>query len=131
MSVTDALPPPRPAAPTHRDRLFPTLTPRQIQRVAAHGSSRATSIGEVLIEAGDAVVPFFVVVRGAIEVLRPSGGSETLITTHHPGQFSGEGTMLTGRRSLARTRVIEAGEVIELHRDQLLTLIQTDAELSE
>src|SRR4051794_20211954 len=106
MGVTDRLPPPQPAAARHRDQLFPTLTPHQIQRVAAHGRSRATSIGEVLIDAGDAVVPFFVVVRGEIEVLRPSSGSETLITTHHPGQFSGEGNMLTGRRSLARTRVI-------------------------
>ena len=131
MSVTDRLPPPQPAAARHRDQLFPTLTPHQIQRVAVHGRSRATSTGEVLIEAGDAVVPFFVVVRGEIEVLRPSGGSETLITTHHPGQFSGEATMLTGRRSLARTRVLEAGEVIELQREQLLALIQADAELSE
>ena len=39
--------------------------------------------------------------------------------------------MLTGRRSLARLRVAEPGEVIELSRDELLRLIQSDAELSE
>ena len=39
--------------------------------------------------------------------------------------------MLTGRRALARIRVSEPGEVIELDREQLLGLIQTDAELSE
>ena len=39
--------------------------------------------------------------------------------------------MLTGRRSLAELRVTESGEVIELTREQLLALVQTDAELSE
>ena len=39
--------------------------------------------------------------------------------------------MITGRRALMRARVSESGEVIELDREQLLALIQTDAELSE
>src|SRR4029450_11589604 len=36
-----------------------------------------------------------------------------------------------GRRPPPRTRVTGSGEVIELAREQLLGLIQTDAELSE
>src|SRR5207237_5492251 len=47
------------------------------------------------------------------------------------GQFTGEGTMLTGRRALARARMSEPGEVVELDREQLLGLVQTDPELSE
>jgi thioredoxin reductase (NADPH) len=39
--------------------------------------------------------------------------------------------MLSGRRALARLRVDVPGEVIQLDHDQLLALIQTDAELSE
>ena len=39
--------------------------------------------------------------------------------------------MITGRRAIARLQVSEPGEVIELDREQLLALIQTDAELSE
>ena len=39
--------------------------------------------------------------------------------------------MLSGRRSLVRARASEAGEVIELDRDHLLALVQTDSELSE
>jgi thioredoxin reductase (NADPH) len=39
--------------------------------------------------------------------------------------------MLTGRRALTRIRATESGEVIELDREQLLGLIQTDAELSD
>jgi len=118
-------------ASSRTDHLFPTLTPAQITRIAAHGRRRAVARGEVLVEVGAKVVPFFVVVSGEIQVLRASGGTDTVIVAHRPGQFSGEATMLTGRRSLARVSVSEPGEVIELNREQVLALVQTDAELSE
>src|SRR5262245_32730324 len=86
-------------------RVFPTLTVAQIGRIAAHGRRRAIASGDMLVEVGQRPVPFFVVVSGELQVLRPAGGTETLIVTHRAGQFSGEGTMLTGRRALARTRV--------------------------
>ncbi len=119
------------ASSSMEEHLFPKLTDAQIERIAAHGHRRAIARGDVLIEVGDKVVHFFVVVDGEMEVLRPAGGSETLIVTHRRGQFSGEGNMITGRRALSRIRVSEAGEVIELDREQMLELIRTDAELSE
>jgi hypothetical protein len=85
------------------ERLFPTLTEAQIHRIAAHGRRRQTTKGEVLVEIGD-TAPFFVVVRGAIQVLSPTAGAETVIVMHSPGQFTGEANMMTGRRSIARSR---------------------------
>ena len=131
VNAPDPQDPPRLAAPSAAERLFPVLTGAQIDRIASHGRRRAVARGEVLVDVGQRAVPFFVVVRGAIEVLRLSGETETLIVTHRPGQFTGEGNMLTGRRALARVRVSAAGEVIELDRERLLALVQTDAELSE
>jgi len=113
------------------DRVFPTLTPAQIARIATHGRRRAIPSGEVLVEVGQRPVPFFVVSSGEVQVLRPSAGTEALIVTQGAGQFTGEGTMLTGRRALTRIRAIAPGEVIELDREQLIGLIQTDAELSD
>jgi thioredoxin reductase (NADPH) len=113
------------------ERLFPKLTPVQMTRIAAHGRRRATTRGEVLIDIGDRIVPCFVVVAGEIQVLQVSDGAETLIVSHGPGSFSGEANLISGRPSMARLRVGEPGEVIELARDQLLALVQTDAELSE
>ena len=78
-------------------RVFPTLTPQQVSRIAAHGRRRLTARGEVLVEVGDRAVPFFVVLDGELQAVRPNGTAETLIVIYHPGQFSGEGTMLTGR----------------------------------
>jgi thioredoxin reductase (NADPH) len=120
-----------PAVQSRADHVFPTLTPAQIARVAAHGRTRRIRPGEVLIEAGDRVVPFFVVTAGQVEIVRPSDTGETLVAVHAPGQFSGEVNMISGRRALFRARAREAGEVIELDRENLLALIQTDAELSE
>jgi thioredoxin reductase (NADPH) len=116
---------------TRRDRVFPTLTPAQIARIAPHGRRRAVASGDVLVEVGQRPVPFFVVLSGEMQVLRPAAGTEALIVTHRAGQFSGEATMLTGRRSLARARVSEPGDLIELSREQLFGLIQTDPELSD
>jgi thioredoxin reductase (NADPH) len=131
VSAPDPQVPPRSTSASAAERLFPTLTVAQIQRIAPHGRRRAVASGDVLVDVGQKVVPFFVVVTGELQVLRPSGGTEALIVTHRPGQFTGEGNMLTGRRALARLRTSEAGEVIELDREQLLALIQTDAELSQ
>jgi thioredoxin reductase (NADPH) len=120
-----------PTAPSRLERLFPTLTKAQMARIAARGRRRPIARGEVLVEVGDKDVPFFVVVSGVIEALRPAGATEILIVAHGPGQFSGEAIMITGRRAMGRLRASEPGEVIELEREQLLALIQTDAELSE
>jgi thioredoxin reductase (NADPH) len=116
---------------TRRERLFPTLTSAQIARVAARGRRRPIAGDQILVEVGDKDVPFFLVLSGAVQALRPSGAADTLIVAHGPGQFSGEAVMITGRPAIARLRVTAPGEVIELSRQQLLALIQTDAELSE
>ncbi len=113
------------------DRVFPTLTAEQVSRIAAHGRRRSATRGEVLVEVGDRAFPFFVVVSGEVEAVRPGATTETLIVRLEAGQFSGEGTMIGGRRAITRLRVSEAAEVIQLNREQLLALIQTDAELSE
>jgi len=113
------------------DRVFPTLTEKQVARIAGHGRRRSTTRGEVLVELGARAVPFFVVVTGEVEAVRPGEVTETLIVRHQSGQFSGEANMISGRRSIARLQVSEPGEVIELNREQLLGVIQTDAELSE
>ena len=112
------------------EKIFPKLTSAQIDRIAAHGRTRSVQPGEVIIEQGDTSVPFFVVIKGEVEIVRPLGTRETLITVHGPGEFTGEVNMLSGRRSLVRARVTKPGKVIELNHQQMLGLVQTDVELS-
>ena len=86
------------------DKIFPKLTPEQTRRIATRGGQmRKIQIGEILVEQGDGNVPFFMVVFRGIEVVRPCGSVETLVTIHGPGEFTGEVNMLSGRRSIVRT----------------------------
>ena len=125
-----APPPPAPPPSGQRDeRLYPTLTPAQLARIAPHGRRRHVEPGEVLVQAGESAARLFVVVAGRIDVVRPSAADEVVVS-FGPGMFTGEVTMLSGRRGLAQIRAGAAGEVIEVSRDDLLALLQTDGDLS-
>src|SRR5438552_7842937 len=118
-----------PSPASRPDRLYPTLTPAQVARIAPHGRRRQVAQGEVLVHAGESVARIFVVLAGRIDVIRPSATEEVVIS-FGPGMFTGEATMLSGRRGLAQVRAGMDSEVIEVSRDDLLALIQTDSELS-
>ena len=118
------------SGPMTNPRLFPTLSDAQIARLTRRGRRRTTKLREILVEPGSRHVPLFLVVSGGLQIV-PATGPETTILNLEPGQFTGEIYMITGRPALARTQVREPGEVIELDRDAVLGLIQTDAELGE
>lgn len=120
-----------PLTSSRSEQIFPILTSAQILRIAEHGTARVTQQGEVLVEPGDSTVPFFLVVSGGIQVVRPSGHSETIVAVYGPGQFAGEVNLLSGRPAIHQVRVTEPGEVIVLERNNMLTLVKTDAELGE
>jgi thioredoxin reductase (NADPH) len=117
--------------PSGIERMFPTLTPAQVERIAAHGRSRSIDGGEVLVEPGQPIVSFYVITEGQVEIVRPWFGKETVVVIYEPGQFTGEVNMLSGRPAIHRVRARQAGRVIELSRERLLELVQTDSELSE
>ena len=117
--------------PERREQVFPELSPAQIERISALGKKRRVAADERLVNQGDLNVPCFVVVSGQMEIVQPTPQGEQPIVTHEHGQFTGELNMLSGRSSLVCIRMKEAGEVIELDRNALQTLIQTDVELSE
>jgi thioredoxin reductase (NADPH) len=120
-----------PLTKSQREKIFPKLTSVQIDRIATRGHVRSMEEGEVLYEQGHRAAPLFVVISGELEVVRPSVPVETLITTYESGQFTGEVGTLSGRRSLFRVRATKPGKVIEMDRQQMLALIQTDTELGE
>ena len=120
-----------PLTSSRLEKIFPKLTQAQISRIATYGRTRSVQTGDVLIEQGDISMPFFVVITGEVEIVRPFGAHETLITIHGNGQFTGDVNMLSGRRSLVRARASKPSEVIELDHKDLLRLVQNDAELSD
>ncbi|SEF79948.1 cyclic nucleotide-regulated FAD-dependent pyridine nucleotide-disulphide oxidoreductase [Bryocella elongata] len=110
---------------------FPVLTTPQIARIRPHAIVRPVGFGEVLFEPGTVRMSCFVVVSGRLEISMPRLSDEQVFTTHGPGQFSGDVVLISGAGSLARGRVAEPGEFLELSPDALRTLIARDSELSD
>lgn len=113
------------------DEMFPVLTPEQQARVLAHGRLRKAVSGETIVEPSTPGIKFFVVVSGRLELHRVSDNKEELIALCGPGMFTGELGLLSGRRAFVRIRAGEASELIEIEREALQGLVQTDSELSD
>ncbi len=122
---------PVPSVLDARTQAFPVLTPAQISRVRALSELRHVKPGEVLFAPDDTNVPFFVLLSGAMEIVQPDLAGERPIAKHGPGEFTGEMTMISGRRCLVLGRVTEPGEFLELSGEGLRSLIAKDAELNE
>lgn len=125
MSFTDV-----PLVAPH-DEVFPSLTEAQIERVERYGRRRRVNAGEVLIEQGDASIPFFVILEGEIEAVLPADLGKHSVTIGGRGQFNGEINTLSGRSAIFQVRVSKPGEFIELDRRQMMNLVQSDAEIGE
>ncbi len=119
------------AEPTRQEQAFPQLTAAQIARIEPHGRRRKVQPGEVLGEAGEPVTRIFVLVSGRLDLVRPPRWVGEEVPSFSEGMFTGERSILAGGRFLARIQASTPGEVIEVLRDDLLTLIQTDSELSD
>ncbi len=127
--MSTATTPSTPLTSANAALLFPVLSTAQIARIAFHGLIRPLTRGEVLIEGGQTDVPFFVVKAGEIEVIRPSGLGALLIAIVRANQFTGDISMILGRPAQMRLCASQSGEVVQLTRDQMHALIQTDAEI--
>jgi len=95
---------------THQ--MFPVLTQAQIDSAArfASGPARRFAPGETAYEIGERGAPAWLVLEGTIDVVRRDGLShEAPVTTHGPGQLTGEINQLAGRASIAAGRAGSAG----------------------
>ncbi|WDJ71677.1 FAD-dependent oxidoreductase [Xanthomonas campestris pv. campestris] len=122
-------------ADTRHHQMFPELDTAQlaITRRFASGPPRRFEAGEMVFDVGDAQAPVWVVLEGAIEVVRRDGlGNEKPITLHTPGQFTGEVSQLAGRASLAAGRAGEHGCLaLPFDTAHLRALMISSAEVGE
>jgi thioredoxin reductase (NADPH) len=117
--------------PEQLNAMFPKLDDAQIARLAPFGNQRRALPGEVLFDQGDADHGVFVVFSGRVEIDGVADGGESILRVLVRGEFTGEITLLSGRRSLVRCRAQESSEVLEIGRQNLRRIMQTDAELGE
>ena len=99
----------------------PVLDAAVLRELAQFGDERVVEVGDLLFRAGDDSSDFYVVLEGAVDIIRPDLDGEALITTHLAGRFLGELNMITGQRLSLTARVSEAGRILvvptrEFHR---------------
>ena len=111
--------------------MFPVLTSAQQARVLAHGRRRTVEQDEVVTELNDHVTKVFVVVSGRLHILQVSNNHEQVVAICNAGMFTGELTVLSGRRGLVRIRAAKKSDLIEIEREALQALVETDSELSD
>jgi len=126
--ATETLSPPPGTTPSE---MFPVLTSAQQARVLAHGQRRSVERDEIIVELNQQITKVFVVVSGQLHVLHISNNQEHVVAVCNPGMFTGELNVLSGRRGLLRIRAVEKSELIEIDRETLQALIETDSELSD
>mgnify|MGYP001480328922 CR=1 FL=1 len=114
-----------------QDEIFPRLSDAQIARIAPFGRKRAVREGEVLLEQGQVAPNLYVVLAGAVDLVRSTLIGEELIRTQRRGEFTGELDVLGGRQSLVSARAREGGETLEVTREGLRRIVVGDAELSD
>jgi len=111
--------------------MFPVLTSTQQARVLAHGQRHTVEQGEIVVELNEHVTKVFVVVTGQLRILQVSNDQEHVVAICNPGMFTGELSVLSGRRGLVRIRAAEKSGLIEIEREALQSLVETDSELSD
>ena len=117
-----------------REQIFPAFSPAHIE-TARHfgGPVRQFSPGEIVFALGESGAPAFLVLSGSIEVVRRDGmGHGAAITTHGPGQFSGEIGQLAGSPTLTEGRAGPQGcFALPFSVSQLRALLIGSAEIGE
>jgi thioredoxin reductase (NADPH) len=123
--------PPKMSALDPTTQAFPKLTAAQVERVKHYGKVREVQVGDILFQPGDSHLSLFLVLSGKLSVVQPDGEKEIPVVDHGPSQFTGELNMISGRPSLVRGRVTEAGEFVEVKAADLRAMISKEADLSE
>src|SRR5258708_3703429 len=113
---------------TMRDN--PNLSPEQIDRIRSVAQLRSVQAGEILYEPSKPDVPLFIVLEGSVSISR-TGEDDKILAVREASQFTGEMSVISGKRSLLKARVTGDGSVLELSRDKVLSLMAKDTELGD
>jgi thioredoxin reductase (NADPH) len=108
----------------------PTLSPEQIERIRSSAQWRSVQKGEVLYESSQPDVPLFIVLEGSVSISR-AGEDDKILAVREAGQFTGEMSVISGKRSLLKARVSKGGSVLEVGREKILSLVARDTELGD
>jgi len=95
--------------------LMSCLPELELQRLARGAADLRLNAGEYLLREGEEAW-FFMLVEGAVEILKEFGGKEKVIAKYKAGDFFGEVPLLLGSSSLASVRAKETSRAMRIDR---------------
>jgi len=100
---------------------FPALDETQISQLARCTAAEPKLFrdGQTLFAVGDQNINFFIVKSGEVEIVDTSGEQPKTITIHHPGEFTGDISHLTGLPAVVSGLARGDCEVYEVSGDAL------------
>lgn len=117
--------------PRH-EQMFPTLTPREIERMRGFGEVAHYKSGEALFTAGKKSPGMFVLLSGHVAMTQRDGlGHVTPIAEQGPGQFLAEIAQLSGRPAMVDGLAEGDVEALVIPSERLRALLVAEAELGE
>lgn len=111
--------------------LFQDLSPKDIGLVAAIGSERRFSPGQVVFQKGDPGESMMAVLRGRVQVGAYSAdGREMILAILNPGDVFGEMALLDGRARSADVSAMEESIVLAIERRDFRDLLERNPKLA-
>ena len=108
--------------------LFRSLGSSQVERVGALVEVRRLGADQVLFVAGEPCTGFYVVLEGAVRLLKPRDeGEETLLNVVHPGQSFAEAALFSGGAFPATARAMGETLLARVPREPFLALLRSDS----
>lgn len=110
--------------------LFQNLAQPQLARMGALLEFKRLEAGQLLFLAGDPCTGFFVVLEGAVQLLRPEpDGRETLLNLVRPPHSFAEAALFSGHAFPATARAQEPSLLARMPKEPFLALLRSDADL--
>jgi CRP/FNR family transcriptional regulator, cyclic AMP receptor protein len=110
--------------------LFSTLSPLEIDRLAAYARLQQVRRGEVLFSKGDDGSTLIAVVSGSIKICVPSTeGKEIVLNLIHASEVFGEISLLDGQPRTANAAAMADGEILTLDRREFIPFLRQNPDV--
>ncbi len=113
------------------DLAFPKLGDAEIACLAGLAKRCSFEDGEVIFQAGQRNLPFYVVESGEIAIVDETGDRPKTIVVHGPGEFTGDVSLLTDRPAVVSAYARGACRAYCVSQGELRQVIQEIPDLSD
>lgn len=106
--------------------VFGALEPEDLEKLIAYGVTRNFANGETIFQRDDPGESMMIVLSGRVKISNfTADGKEAVLNFIEPGQVFGEIAVLDGKPRTADATAIEATELFELQRRELIPFLES------